>query len=370
MAAISTVSSSRSRHSTVPSMPNSLRSPARNARPTSPCSSSVIPSAMSTVSFDSAAPLWSPLAAGPAGAVVRISRLGRAVRGSRSPRPTRSPRRLAARLRRRRAERLVPVPCRVRGRRAPFARSDPPLDRPPRPCRRPRAAATAARAVPDERWPPWRAPWPDRLPRARSARAAAGRPPGAPGPDPGLDPHAAEEARLRLAHHDHLGIGHRHAQLVQGALGRLLDRLSRHLNPFHALPSLSGRLDRDRGCAFGAALALVSRLAVRRAFAVARPSACARCPGRCRSSPSGRRHGALGHRRAVGGGRLLLRWWRRGLRLGGFSRFRLLASFLAEPISRSAATGFTMPGPEHHFLRPDAHGGRDHHVNGCSRGHS
>ena len=53
MAAISTVSSSSRRDSTVPSIPNSLRRPARNARPASPCSSSVIPSAMSTVSFGS-----------------------------------------------------------------------------------------------------------------------------------------------------------------------------------------------------------------------------------------------------------------------------------------------------------------------------
>ncbi len=53
VAAISTVSSSRRRLSTVASTPYSASRPARKFRPISPCSSSVIPSAMSTVSLPS-----------------------------------------------------------------------------------------------------------------------------------------------------------------------------------------------------------------------------------------------------------------------------------------------------------------------------
>jgi hypothetical protein len=97
-AAISTVSSSSRRVSTVPSMPNSLSRPATKARPTSPCSSSVIPSAMSTVSFASLLrcgafsggcprePFLEPSPAAPSLVVALL------------------------RLRRRRAERLVPEP--------------------------------------------------------------------------------------------------------------------------------------------------------------------------------------------------------------------------------------------------------------------
>ena len=66
-----------------------------------------------------------------------------------------------------------------------------------------------------------------------------------PGPHAGLDPHAAEEARLGLADHDHLCVPRGHPELVQSMLGSLFHAFARHFDPLHALSSLS-RLFRAR----------------------------------------------------------------------------------------------------------------------------
>ena len=99
----------------MPSMPNSLRRSATNARPTSPCSSSVIPSAMSTVSFAS------------------MLRCG-AFSGDGFPEPLLEPSADATavvaallRLRRRRAERLVPLPVPAGEAPEPFGPASPSL---------------------------------------------------------------------------------------------------------------------------------------------------------------------------------------------------------------------------------------------------
>ena len=201
MAAISTVSSSSRRLSTVASTPYSASSPTRKARPISPCSSSVIPSAMSTVSFGSLPP-WGAL---PDGSLVEPFR-----DPSRDPSPVAAapPAVALLRLRRRRAERLVPVPvpadpsrrcvrtatrcrrrrCRrqrcwrpPRGGRGGGARSgpaDPPL------------AARPPDLEPDEPLRcAWRPPCPERLPpRGGNARAWAVPRPDAPGPARGPRP--------------------------------------------------------------------------------------------------------------------------------------------------------------------------------------
>jgi hypothetical protein len=60
-----------------------------------------------------------------------------------------------------------------------------------------------------------------------------------PCPHPGFDPDAPEETRLGLGDHDHFRIADRDTELVEGLLGRFFDGLARHLNPLHALSSLS-----------------------------------------------------------------------------------------------------------------------------------
>ena len=192
-----------------------------------------------------------------------------------------------------------------------------------------------------------------------------------PGPHPGLDPHAAEEARLGLAHDDDLGVVDGHAQLVERLLGRLFDGLACDLYPLHVLACLSGPL-RTRAVRVrlrapasplvapllpvggpscpAAGLPARSRAVLGRPLASAFWSAAA-FPWPAPSRPS--RSSASSPAWAAG-----LLGWAAGL------------SCLPEPISRSTADGLHHPRLEHHLLGPDPHGRRDHHVNGCSGRHS
>ena len=184
VAAISTVSSSRRRHSTVPSMPNSLRRPTRNARPASPCSSSVIPSAMSTVSFGSELRCGALSADGLAEEPF--------LEPSRASMPAVAD---LLRLRRRRAERLVPVPL-------PVVDGTDPLDpaaspairvlRRPRALLRPELPADPVRGAPAGVPPGLPGP---PCPRAGCARVGAGLRRGGPAPGRGPRPACGRRAR-------------------------------------------------------------------------------------------------------------------------------------------------------------------------------
>ena len=138
---------------------------------------------MSSVSFGSRAPLRSPLGGRP-----RRGAVPRAFSGA--PAPSRG--RDLLRLRRRRAERLVPGPVSadvVARSTLPCSASVPdaePAHRlapaPPAELRR------TARRTPGRPGPPWLPPWPDRLPAAGALPARPGARPGAPGPAPGPRP--------------------------------------------------------------------------------------------------------------------------------------------------------------------------------------
>ena len=263
IAAISTVSSSRIRHSTDPSMPSSPRRAATNARPTSPCSSSVIPSAMSSVSFDSVLRCGALSADGPAWSRVELSRSHRDVEAGRLH-DTHTARRAGhrlRRLRRRRAERLVPVPVSPvpvsppsgRRRSSPPSRrcpSDPARFEPPP---RPEPLALAPLRWRLDHWPSagrpggplgpsWRDPWPDRAgrrERSRRGRAPTGRTRARTRASTRTRPKRPVLGSLTTITSASLS---GHAELVEGLFGRLVDGLPRHFNPLHALPSLSGAL--------------------------------------------------------------------------------------------------------------------------------
>ena len=63
-----------------------------------------------------------------------------------------------------------------------------------------------------------------------------------PGPHPGLDPDATEEAHLGLVDDDDLGVAGTDPELIERLLGRLVDGLACYLYPLHVLACLSGPL--------------------------------------------------------------------------------------------------------------------------------
>ena len=346
MAAISTVSSSSRRLSTVPSMPNSPRRPARNARPTSPCSSSVIPSAMSTVSFASVLrcgafsadglapePFLEPSRRRHAGgrrlAAIAPAAGRTAGAAARTPAVVPVPGPVSAPA----AAGLAPTSARRAARR--------PSSRPPRTAASALATALAALLAPS---------------LARSAAAAApGSLPSRPGPDwtdpcphPGLDPHAAEEPGLGLAHHDHLGIADGHSQLVQGAARSPPRRSSPPPQPTPRAiePFLSASSATADGPWAPAVLDVVvaRRLAVRRLASRGRLPAVGVAPGRSswRRWSSPRSWPAAGSPWPPPCRRWRVDVFLTALGGGGFSSLSPFPS-AAEPISRSAATGVTMP---------------------------
>src|SRR4029077_4288627 len=63
-----------------------------------------------------------------------------------------------------------------------------------------------------------------------------------PGPHPGLDPDAAEEAHLGLVDDDDLGVVGTDPELIERLFGRLVDGLTCYLYPLHVLACLSGPL--------------------------------------------------------------------------------------------------------------------------------
>ena len=195
-----------------------------------------------------------------------------------------------------------------------------------------------------------------------------------PGPHPGLDPDPSEQPRLGLVHHDDLGVADGDPQLVQCLLGRFFDGLARHLNPLHALSSLSCPSssataggpwvpEHPRRLSSLAALPFVVCFPAAGflPFVGARPLVFA--PFVLAALLAG---GSVALAAAVPSVAVDVFFDRFGG--GGFSLVSL--SFDRSRSRVRAADRRDHAGPEHHFLRPDAHGRRNHHVNGCSGGHS
>ena len=303
--------------------PNSASRPARNARPTSPCSSSVIPSAMSAVSFGSCALRTSPrprarrgVEPSPSGLALRLRRrLADSGSGAGAPigsSPVPGSSRCSPPAGRRRRSPSVPIPWPVRV--APLAA--------------PRSLATLAAAA-----------------RGRgSARAWGGARPGAPGPAPGPRP-ACDRRGPVLGSVTTMTSASPTATPAGPAPARLLLRPS-CLQPLptpRVYRAFLVLFERERGCTFGAG-GSTSFVVLRRQPPFVPLAAAGRLPGRRPAAVAASRWPAssagvvaLADARAVGHrGRPFfgagLAAVRRSLRRSGLA----LAS--PRPISRSAPT--------------------------------
>ena len=361
-----------------PSMLYSVRRPARNARPTSPCSSSVIPSAISTVSFVSllckrplrcvltrlcsaaGVPLAAPFDSRTPSCPAPEARPGPIPAAASRPAGPGSGRCAATAARARRGTVRIartmtvtsPTALRPSLSCGPFLAST----RTTRPasgfvltprCHPLRSLMTFREPLPkldEPRCPPRsrsRSPWRLRRERSRLGRAPTGGPSPAHGP---LHAHA----RTSPSSAQRQGPARRLRQLLradQGRVGCLVNGLTRYLNPLHGVTEPFSSVSSES--ADGPWILVEAGQARQGAFPLeALPSAFP-LPfplGTCRSSDSSweapRSLGQPGAIRRGRRGRFLGRFGGRG-----FPRllFFLSSSLRGPPISRSAVTAVTMP---------------------------